>query len=49
MDNEWDKVTVIRKKAPGTSRAAHSNAAINEARRSGTVVAVEKKSTFILN
>lgn len=44
MADEWDKVTVIRKKAT-TTHGAHTSADLNAARRSGAVVGTEKRMT----
>jgi putative transcription factor len=42
MDNDWDSVTVLRKKAP-TSKDARSEATLNQARRAGAAIASDKK------
>jgi hypothetical protein len=42
MADDWDTVTVLRKKT-GPARVVKSQSAVNEARRTGSVVAVEKK------
>jgi putative transcription factor len=46
MSDDWDSATVIGAKARGNANrtnVAKTNAEINAARRSGTVVATEKK------
>ena len=47
-NNDWDTVTVLRKKAP-TAKSTRSESAVNQARRTGAVVAVEKKCIIIFS
>lgn len=41
-NTDWDSVTILRKKAP-TAKTAKAPGALNEARRTGSVVGTEKK------
>ncbi len=43
MSEDWDKPTVIRKKAT-VAKVTKGTTAINAARRAGAVVGVERKS-----
>lgn len=43
---DWDKVTVIRKR-PETAKVARSSSAINAARRAGAVVETGKKCKLV--
>lgn len=40
--DDWDSVTVIRKKAP-TAKDARNESTLNQARRAGAIVATDKK------
>eukprot|EP01137_Pigoraptor_chileana_P015029 Opistho-2@70427 len=47
-DNDWDSVTVLRKK-PVSASAAKSEQAINQARRAGASIETEKKFSAAMN
>lgn len=46
MADDWDTVTVLRKRAP-TKTAMKSEAAVNQARRQGGAVTTEQKCKWL--